>query len=108
METWHLNLTRSLADVWGLTEAERAQGEREAAAGVKVYPMPRPNPWTERREAKLRNLWNTGLTCKQIADELDFACSAGAIWSKAHRMGLDPRRVVFETLGRSSYAGVSQ
>ena len=46
--------------------------------------------WTNERIAKLKKLWEKGLTASQIADELG-GVSRNAVIGKAHRLGLQSR-----------------
>ena len=52
------------------------------------------NAWTEERLAKLRSLWDEGLSISQIGDALGV--SRNAIAGKAHRMGLRSGRHQFQ------------
>lgn len=46
--------------------------------------------WTEERVEKLRTLWLSGLTARQIADRLGDV-TRNAVIGKAHRLGLSQR-----------------
>tara|TARA_R110002096_G_scaffold87253_1_gene200297 strand:+ start:8031 stop:8513 length:483 start_codon:yes stop_codon:yes gene_type:complete len=47
--------------------------------------------WTDERVAKLRELWDKGLSASQIAKELAEGVTRNAVIGKAHRMGLASR-----------------
>lgn len=47
--------------------------------------------WTDDRVAKLRELWDKGLSASQIAKELAEGVTRNAVIGKAHRMGLASR-----------------
>lgn len=47
--------------------------------------------WNEQTEKRLRELWNMGLSCSQIANRLGLGLSRNAVIGKVHRMGLQPR-----------------
>ena len=48
------------------------------------------NSWTDERLAKLRELWDKGLSISQIGEELGV--TRNAIAGKAHRLGLPKRQ----------------
>lgn len=47
--------------------------------------------WTDERVARLKELWDKGLSASQIAQELGDGLSRNAVIGKAHRMGLSAR-----------------
>ena len=47
--------------------------------------------WTDERIAKLRELWDKGLSASQIATELSEGVTRNAVIGKAHRLGLKSR-----------------
>ena len=47
--------------------------------------------WTDERVAKLRELWDKGLSASQIAKELAEGVTRNAVIGKAHRMNLASR-----------------
>lgn len=47
--------------------------------------------WTDERVAKLRELWDKGLSASQIARELAEGVTRNAVIGKAHRMNLASR-----------------
>lgn len=47
--------------------------------------------WSEDRIAKLRELWDKGLSASQIAAELAEGVTRNAVIGKAHRLGLKSR-----------------
>lgn len=108
METWHLNLTRSLADVWGLSAEEIAAANAEAdAAMAGIAPKPVPfraaTAWTEERVALLRDLWATPMTDWQIANRV--GCTPAAVGKKGWRLGL-PKR--FSNAAKLQFAGAER
>ena len=46
--------------------------------------------WTDERIAKLKDMWESGATASQIADELG-GVSRNAVIGKVHRLGLEQR-----------------
>lgn len=55
--------------------------------------------WTDERIAKLRKLWDDGLTASQIAKELAEGVTRNAVIGKAHRLGLKSRPSPVKTDG---------
>lgn len=51
-----------------------------------------PPFWTDERVATLKQMWDGGYTCSQIASELREGCTRNAVISKVHRLGLSGRR----------------
>jgi GcrA cell cycle regulator len=47
--------------------------------------------WTEKREQKLRELWEKGYTASQIAEMLGEGATRNSVIGKAHRLELAPR-----------------
>lgn len=61
-----------------------------------------PSPWTDVREAILRRGWDDGLTCGQIANELNCGFSRNAVIGKATRLKLPKRRDAYVRRAKQS------
>lgn len=76
---------RQIATALGISQARVARLRKKS--GVE-YLTPKPlSPWTDQREATLRSLWFSGLSCHLIGQQMG-GLSANQIASKAKRMGL--------------------
>lgn len=49
--------------------------------------------WTDERVALLRKMWAAGLSCSQIASELECGITRNAVIGKVHRLGLSGRKL---------------
>jgi GcrA cell cycle regulator len=50
-----------------------------------------PSTWTDERVEQLKTLWADGLSCGQIAGELNCGFSRNAVIGKVYRLGLPER-----------------
>lgn len=60
----------------------------------RAHLPPSPSLWTPEREVILRRAWDDGLSCRQIATELDCGFTRNAVIGKATRLRLPARKKV--------------
>lgn len=64
---------------------------REKLAEERKAAFHRPNPWTDERVEKLRNLWSEGWSASEIARVLGPDFTRNAVIGKVHRLNLQKR-----------------